>query len=98
MKLVIFFGLMIVSLLVSVIWGQLQLRKTNKFWTSFITAFLLNVVILGLGSIWWFVTETDGISQGLGVLYYSIAIGVIGIINLFVMSVFKKDRRPKITG
>lgn len=89
MKLVIYFALMIVSLIVSVFLGHFQIKRTNKFWLPFLTAFLSNIVILGSGSIWWFLTETDGISQGLGVLYYCIAMGVIGIIDLIVLSVFK---------
>lgn len=89
MKLVIYFGLMVVSLIVSVFFGRFQLKKSKKFWISFLVAFVLNVVILSIGSIWWFVTETDGISQGLGILYYCIAMGVIGIIDLIVLSVIK---------
>jgi hypothetical protein len=89
MKLVIYFGLMIVSLIVSVYSGHFQMKRTNKFWLSFLTAYLSIILILGLGSIWWFLTETDGISQGLGVLYYCISAGVIGIINLIVLSVIK---------
>jgi hypothetical protein len=51
--------------------------------------FLLNVVILGLASIWWFETETDGFSQVFGVLYYCIPMGVIGVINLVVLLLIK---------
>jgi hypothetical protein len=89
MKLVIYFGLMIVSLIVSLFSGHVQMKRTNRFWLSFLTAFISNILILGLGSIWWFLTETDGISQGLGVLYYCIAMGVIGIVDLIVLSVIK---------
>ncbi len=90
MKLVIYFGLIIVSLITSVLLGRVQMKRSNKFWLAFLTAFLLNVAILGLGSIWWFLTETDGISQGLGVLIYCISMGVIGIVDLIVLSVMKE--------
>ncbi|MDN4494487.1 hypothetical protein [Ureibacillus aquaedulcis] len=89
MKLVIYLGLMIVSLIVSLFSGQFQMKRTNKFWLSFLISFLINVVILGLGSYWWFLTETDGISQGMGVLYYCLAMVVIGIVDLIALSVFK---------
>ncbi|WP_449621482.1 hypothetical protein [Robertmurraya sp. Marseille-Q9965] len=89
MKLVIYFGLMVISLLVSILLGQFLLRKTKKLWIAFILSFLLNVVILGLGSVWWILTETDGISQGLGGLYYCIAMGGIGIIDLTLLLVIK---------
>lgn len=89
MKLAIYFGLVIFSLIVSVFLGHFQMKRTKKFWLSFLIAFITSIVILGLGSIWWFLTETDGISQGLGVLYYCIAMGINGIINLVVLSVIK---------
>ena len=89
MKLVIYFGLMIVTLIVSVFSGHFLMKRTNKFWLSLLTAFLLNILILGKGSIWWFKTETDGLSQGFGVLYYCIAMGVIGIVDLIVLLVIK---------
>uniref|UniRef100_A0A1S2L4B8 Uncharacterized protein n=2 Tax=Anaerobacillus isosaccharinicus TaxID=1532552 RepID=A0A1S2L4B8_9BACI len=89
MKLFIYFGLMIISLAVSLIIGRLQMKRTEKFWIPFLSGFLLNIAILGIGSIWWFLTETDGISRGLGVLYYCIAMGVIGVVVLIVLSVLK---------
>lgn len=89
MKLAIYFGLVIFSLIVSVFFGHFQMKRTNKFWLSFLIAFITSIVILGLGSIWWFLTEIDGISQGLGVLYYCIVIGINGIINLVVLSIIK---------
>jgi peptidoglycan/LPS O-acetylase OafA/YrhL len=88
-KLVIYFGLMFVSLVVSVLLGYFQMKRTNKVWLSFLLALLSNIVILGIASIWWFFTETDGISQGLGVLYYCIVTGVIGIIDLIILLAVK---------
>lgn len=90
MKLAIYFGLMIFALGVSLFLGHFLMKKNNKILVSFLIAFLSNVVILGLGSVWWFFTETDGLSQGLGVIYYCIAIGVISIIDLIVLSVAKR--------
>lgn len=92
MKLVIYFGLIIISLIVSVFFGQFQIKRVNKFGVALLTAFLSNIVILGSGSIWWFLTETDGISQGLGVLYYCIALGVIGIIDLIEILIIKRKQ------
>lgn len=80
---------MIISLVTSIYFGRLIIKRSNKFGLSFLMAFILNVVILGLGSIWWFLTERDGISQGLGVLYYCIAMGVISVINFIVLSFSK---------
>jgi hypothetical protein len=91
MKLVIYFGLMFFSLVVSFILGKFLLGKTKHVGKSILIAFLANVMILGLGCFWWFMTETDGISQGLGMLYYSIAMGVIGIIDLIALIVLKNN-------
>jgi hypothetical protein len=38
MKLVIYFGLMFISLVVSVLLGYFNMKKTYKLWLSFFTA------------------------------------------------------------
>lgn len=93
MKLVIFFGLMIVSLLISLLLGLILLKKYNNIRKPLLLSILTNIVILGIGSVWWFLTETDGISQGLGVLYYCIAMAVIAVINLIVLSIAKSKQK-----
>jgi hypothetical protein len=42
MKLVIYFGLMMVSLIGSMFSGFIQMKRTNKIWLSFFSAFLFN--------------------------------------------------------
>jgi hypothetical protein len=96
MKLVVYFGLMILSLLISIKLGKIQLKKINNLLIVSLSAVFINVTILALASLWWFFTETDGISQGLGVLYYIIAMGVIGIIDIIVLSVFKSKIKSTI--
>jgi hypothetical protein len=87
MKLIMYFSLMLVSLIVTILFGRNQLKKSNnRLWRAFIKSFVLTVTILGLGSVCWFFTETDGISQGLGVLYYVVAIGVISVINIISLN------------
>lgn len=51
-----------------------------------------NIVILGFAIVWWFLTETDGISQGLGVIYYCIAMALITLVNLVVLSIFRSKQ------
>jgi hypothetical protein len=89
MKLVIFFGVMGISLVLSLLLGRYLLKRYNNLWKPLLISVLTNIVILGLGSVWWFLTETDGISQGLGVLYYCIAMVAIAVINLIVLSIPK---------
>lgn len=55
-------------------------------------SFLLNGLILGIASMWWFFTEIDGISQALGILYYSIALVVISIINIISLKMIRSKR------
>jgi hypothetical protein len=80
---------MIISLFISIKFGRIQLKKINNLLIASLSAVFLNVIILALASLWWFFTETDGISQGLGVLYYIIAMGVIAVIDIIVLSVLK---------
>ncbi|MDR7240843.1 hypothetical protein [Neobacillus drentensis] len=87
MKLIIFFGLIFFSLLVSLILGRKDLKDKKKPVTAIIKALLVNIVVLGLGSLWWFLTETDGISQGIGVMIYLgsiIGISLIDMVFIYV--------------
>ncbi|WP_047986428.1 hypothetical protein [Ornithinibacillus californiensis] len=89
MKVVIYFGLIIISFVFSIYVGSVYFRKNNTIFLAFVIAYLPTVLILGLGSIWWFLTETDGISQGLGVTIFVIAAGVIGVVDLILLSFLK---------
>lgn len=93
MKLVIFFGLIGVSLLVSLILGRNDLKNNKKSVTAIIKAILINIIILGLGSLWWFLTETDGISQGIGIIIYLssiVGISLIDIVFIYVWNGLEK--------
>lgn len=82
MKLIIFFGLIVLSLFVSLIFSRNDLKNNNKPVTAFIKALLINITILGSGCIWWFLTETDGISQGIGVMIYLGSILGLSLIDM----------------
>ncbi|WP_042146114.1 hypothetical protein [Paucisalibacillus sp. EB02] len=85
MKLVLFLGLILICMIASVLLAYVWMKKTNKFWLTFIFVVILNAIILGLGSLWWFLTEIDGVSQGLGVIFYGIAFLIINLIDLMVL-------------
>ncbi|MFK9090785.1 hypothetical protein [Bacillus salipaludis] len=92
MKLLVFFALIGLSLSGSLVMIQLinnKKRGTVMFYTIF-----FNLVILGLGSLWWFWTETDGISQGIRVMIYFgsfIGISLLDLIVIFVRDSFQKS-------
>jgi drug/metabolite transporter (DMT)-like permease len=93
MKLVAFLGLIGLSLIGSLILGKRDLNKHKKTVTAIVKAILLNVIILGLGSIWWYQTESDGISQGIGILIYissMIAISLIDVIIFYIWTIIKR--------
>jgi hypothetical protein len=89
MKLIIFFGLIVFSLLGSLILSRKDLKYRKKPVAAIIKALLVNIVILGLGSIWWFLTETDGISQGIGVMIYLGSFVGISLIDMVFIYVWK---------
>jgi hypothetical protein len=89
MKLIIFFGLIVFSLLFSLILVRKDLKNKKKpVSAAVIKAILVNMVILGIGSIWWFLTETDGISQGIGVMIYLGSIVGISLIDMVFIYVW----------
>ena len=59
-------------------------------------AIVLNVIVLGSGSIWWFLTETDGVSQGTGVLIYLGSFAGITLINLIFVSVWSRSAKVNV--
>ncbi|WP_342431593.1 hypothetical protein [Neobacillus sp. FSL H8-0543] len=81
MKLVLFFGFIGLSLLITV-FGYFSLKKTKKMGQLLLISFVIPGLILGGSSIWWFFTETDGISQMVGLFINGGALLVIGIINI----------------
>ncbi|SHG82672.1 hypothetical protein [Ornithinibacillus halophilus] len=93
----LFIAWIVLSLTVSLFLGLLMLRKTDELKGAFLTAVIANFITLSLAGIWWFRTETDGISQVLGVLYYGLAVVIISIINWIVLrksgksSVYKEN-------
>jgi hypothetical protein len=95
MKLIIFFGLIVFSLFVSLILGRKDLKNKKNPVTAIIVAILVNIVILGLGSLWWFLTETDGISQGIGVMIYLGSIAGISLIEMVFIYVWNGLARTK---
>lgn len=89
MKLILYIGLMVLAYIASLRLGQYMLKK-DHLGKSILFSVLLNSVILGSGCMWWFLTETDGISQMLGVIYYGVALIVISVINVMVLCRSKK--------
>ncbi|MCM3602163.1 hypothetical protein M3175_15580 [Robertmurraya korlensis] len=89
MKLVLFFAFMLFSLVLSLLIGRFSLKNSTNLRRPVMLSVFTNIVILGIASVWWFLTETDGISQGLGVIYYCIAIALISLVNLVVLSIFR---------
>ncbi|MEH6957815.1 hypothetical protein, partial [Neobacillus drentensis] len=72
-----------------------DLKYRKKPVAAIIKALLVNIVILGLGSIWWFLTETDGISQGIGVMIYLGSIVGISLIDMVFLYVWNGLARPQ---
>ena len=89
MKLIVFFALIVLSFIGSLLFSRNDFKKKNKPSLTIIKAIVINFIVLGLGSIWWFLTETDGISQGIGVLIYLgsfVGITIVNIIFIYVWS------------
>ncbi|WP_442594850.1 hypothetical protein [Neobacillus sp. D3-1R] len=88
MKLIIFFGLIVLTLIGSLVFGRNNLKNNNNPAKTIIKVILINIIILGLGSIWWFLTETDGISQVIGVMIYLGSIVGISLIDIVLIYVW----------
>ncbi|HJV17676.1 MAG TPA: hypothetical protein VJ546_09905, partial [Bacillales bacterium] len=79
----------------SLISGISNVRKHKKPVMVSIKAIFINFMILGFGSLWWFLTETDGLSQGIGVLIYFSSMIAISIMNIISIYIFTRKNKNK---
>ncbi|MGK0466228.1 hypothetical protein [Clostridium sp.] len=93
MKLFVFWGLIVVSIYGSLTLGLNDIKNNKKPMNAIIKAILVNVIILGIGSVWWILTESDGISQGIGVMIYLGSIVVISLIDTIVIYIGRKSKK-----
>lgn len=70
-----------------------SLKKHQNPLTTIYKSIIINVIILGSGSVWWFLTESDGISQGIGIIIYLGSIIIISLIN--IISIYFKLKIEK---
>lgn len=71
------------------------MRNKKRKWLSLLSAFIINVIILGVA--YWFLIDIDEESRLFGIdfhkrYYLLIAIPFITCVNYFIVSVVKKDR------
>lgn len=88
MKLILFFAIIVFSLIISIIFTKNDLNK-DKSKSIVIKLIIVNGIILGISSLWWFLTETDGISQGVGVIINLVSFTSILIINIIYLYIKK---------
>jgi hypothetical protein len=93
MKLIVFWGLILLSLFASLVLGWNNLMNYEKPMKAIIKAITVNIIILGIGIIWWILTESDGISQGIGVMTYLGSIIGILLIDAVVIYIWKKNKK-----
>ena len=85
MKLFVFFGLIGLVLFSTIFFSLRGKKNSPKKGTIFFKMFIVNLLVLGIGSFWWFVSETDGISQVVGVFIYLGSFMAVTIINLSIL-------------
>ena len=85
MKLILFFAIIVFSLIISIIFTKYDLSKDKSKISILIKLIIVNGIILGISSLWWFLTETDGISQGVGVIINLVSFTSILIINIIYL-------------
>jgi hypothetical protein len=84
MKLLLYLGFMVIALAASFSAGKYILKATKKLSLSLLSVLFSSAIILSFASCWWLLTEDDGISQGLGILYYTIAFFIINLMNMII--------------
>ncbi|WP_053366553.1 hypothetical protein [Bacillus sp. FJAT-27245] len=88
MEALIFYGLIVISLSAALLFSRNELKNNKHPITAAFKAIMINIILLGTGSIWWFNTASDGFSQGIGVLIYlgsALAIAIITIVFTYVL-------------
>lgn len=79
-----------VSLLVTLFYGIRSLKNLKKLPAILIKTTVISFVFLTLGTIWWWITEPDGIGQVIQSIIYGICFVLIIIINAIVFVMVKK--------
>lgn len=84
---------MFITLLVTLAYGTYMLKKSGDFPKTWRRTTLINVLLLGAASVWWFYYQNDGLSQLIGIFLYAVAAFVIGVIYTIVLSRRRKASR-----
>lgn len=87
-RVILFFVPILISLIATLSYSVFLTKRAAEL--SIFKTIILNSVILLIVSIWWFYSESDGLSQLFGIMYYGIAFVVISIINTIFLWLMKK--------
>ncbi|MDQ0875774.1 presenilin-like A22 family membrane protease [Paenibacillus sp. V4I3] len=84
----------VLSLLFSLFYS-IKLNNNQKFSTIISIAKVINIVCLLIGTVWWWVTEPDGLGQVIQIIIYAICFGFILLTNITAILVAKKRGKTK---
>ena len=79
-------------LITTLFYGIFKIKKTKNIKRTLIHTTLLNIILFILASVWWFLYESDGISQVIGVAIYGGSFIIIGTIYTIVLFMIKKRK------
>lgn len=87
-EMIFFFIPIVISFITTLSYDVILAKKVAD--STIFKTIILNFVILFSASVWWFFSQSDGLSQMFGIMYYGMAFLVISIINTIILWLIKK--------
>lgn len=81
---------LVLPIIISLVLTILYCMKYSGYKLAILVAALINIICLSLGTVWWWMTEVDGLGQLVQFFIYSVCFGVIVIINIITLVTTKR--------
>lgn len=82
---------MIISLIATIIFSMKFIKNNNIKKTLFITT-VINFALLSLGTLWFWLSVSDGLAQLVQFIMYCVCFGVIFTINVIIIMVINRKK------
>lgn len=97
MEVLLFYSSILMVLIITIGFGIFRFKHSKNIINSFLQSTILSLLLFIVLSWWWKASQTDGLSEGLGIMYYSIAFGGIIFINFIVLYVIRSKHNSSIS-
>ncbi|RLQ93363.1 hypothetical protein [Falsibacillus albus] len=86
MNLYMYFTVIPVIFILSLIWTVYRFNSFHSMKKPLLEGSLISAALFILSSVWWWFSQTDRMSQWLGILYYLVAFIILSSIKALILS------------